>query len=72
MLELKTSGKGEKTLKLKKKTKDNTANVSVKLKGLNEKEKQMTLDAVQKVLRRIQYKRKKENRQSLSHWISLK
>lgn len=46
--------------------------VKIKTVGLDDVERKMISDAIRMALRRIQYKRKKENRRSLSYWMSLK
>lgn len=46
--------------------------VKIKTVGLDDAERKMLSDAIRTTLRRIQYKRKKENRRSLLYWMSLK
>ena len=46
--------------------------VKIKTVGLDDAEREMLSDAVRTALRRIQYKRKKENRRSLLYWMNLK
>lgn len=46
--------------------------VKIKTVGLDDAERKMLSDAIRTALRRIQYKRKKENCRSLLYWMSLK
>lgn len=46
--------------------------VKIKAVGLDDNERKMLSDAIRMTLRRIQYKRKKENRRSLLYWMNLK
>lgn len=57
---------------MKLKGKKVTNGIKIKSEGLNKEEKKIILDDVRNAIRKIQYKRKKENRQSLSYWINLK